>query len=78
MILFKVVIIYLIHKEIGKMSYDEKVQQLLETAADYTAVTSSFNLESTLYAQVFKSSIDTVKQAIEKLLRIITNLLLSR
>ena len=49
------------------MSYDEKVQQLLETAADYTAVTSSFNLESTLYAQVCKSSIDTVKQAIEKL-----------
>lgn len=49
------------------MSYDEKVQQLLETAADYTAVTSSFNLESTLYTQTCKSSIDTVKQAIEKL-----------
>ena len=49
------------------MSYDEKVQQLLETAADYTAVTASFNLESTLHAQVCKSSLDTVKQAIEKL-----------
>lgn len=49
------------------MSYDEKVQQLLETAADYTAVTASFNLESTLHAQVCKSSMDTVKQAIEKL-----------
>ena len=49
------------------MSYDEKVQQLLETAADYTAVTTSFNLESTLRAQVCKSSLDAVKQAIEKL-----------
>lgn len=49
------------------MSYDEKVQQLLETAADYTAVTTSFNLESTLHEQVCKSSVDTVKQAIEKL-----------
>ena len=49
------------------MGYDEKVQQLLETAADYTAVTTSFNLESTLHAQVCKSSIDTVKQAIENL-----------
>lgn len=49
------------------MSYDEKVQQLLETAADYTAVTASFNLESTLHAQACKSSLDTVKQAIEKL-----------
>ena len=49
------------------MSYDEKVQQLLETAADYAAVTTSFNLESTLHAQVCKSSIDTVKQAIENL-----------
>ena len=49
------------------MSYDGKVQQLLETAADYTAVTASFNLESTLHAQVCKSSLDTAKQAIEKL-----------
>ncbi len=49
------------------MSYDEKVQQLLETAADYTAITASFNLESTLHEQVCKSSLDTVKQAIEKL-----------
>ena len=47
------------------MSYDGKVQQLLETAADYTAVTASFNLESTLHAQVCKSSLDTAKQAIE-------------
>ena len=57
----------MIYKEIRRMSYDEKVQQLLETAADYTAVTASFNLESTLHAQVCKSSIDTVKQAIEGL-----------
>ena len=49
------------------MSYDEKVQQLLETAADYKSVTASFNLESTLHAQICKSSMDTVKQAIEKL-----------
>ena len=49
------------------MSYDEKVQQLLEAAADYKSVTASFNLESTLHAQVCKSSIDTVKQAIEGL-----------
>ena len=49
------------------MSYDEKVQQLLETAADYKSVTASFNLESTLHAQVCKSSLDIVKQAIEKL-----------
>ena len=49
------------------MSYDEKVQQLLETAADYKSVTASFNLESTLHAQVCKSSMDTVKQVIEKL-----------
>ena len=49
------------------MSYDEKVQQLLEAAADYKAVTTSFNLESTLHAQVCKSAMDTVKQAIEKL-----------
>lgn len=49
------------------MSYDEKVQKLLEAAADYAAVTASFNLESTLHAQVCKSAMDTVKQAIEKL-----------
>ena len=49
------------------MSYDEKVQQLLETAADYTAVTASFNLESALHEQVCKSSLDIVKQAIENL-----------
>lgn len=49
------------------MSYDEKVQQLLEVTADLTAVTASFNLESTLHAQVCKASIDTVKQAIENL-----------
>ena len=49
------------------MSYDEKVQQLLETAADYKAVTASFNLESALHAQVCNSAMDTVKQAIEKL-----------
>lgn len=49
------------------MSYDEKVQQLLETAADYKAVTASFNLESALHAQTCKSAMDTVKQAIEKL-----------
>lgn len=49
------------------MSYNEKVQQLLETAADYKSITASFNLESTLHAQVCKSSIDTVKQAIEGL-----------
>ena len=49
------------------MSYDEKVQQLLETAADYKAVTASFNLESALHAQTCRSAVDTIKQAIEKL-----------
>ena len=49
------------------MSYDEKVQKLLEAAGDYNATTASFNLESTLHEQVCKSSIDTVKQAIGKL-----------
>ena len=49
------------------MSYDEKVQKLLEVAGDYNTVTAGFNLEATLYTQMCKTARDKVKQAIEAL-----------
>ena len=49
------------------MSYDEKVQKLLEVAGDYNTVTAGFSLEATLYTQMCKIARDKVKQTIEAL-----------
>lgn len=57
--------IYVIHKEINKMSYEESVKKLLEVAGDYNATITSFNLEKAMYQNTAESSKEKMKKLIE-------------
>ena len=49
------------------MSYEEKLEKLLEVAGDYNAVISSFNLEKALYTNTITSSKEKLQKLMESL-----------
>lgn len=49
------------------MSYEERLEKLLEVAGDYNAVISSFNLEKALYTSTITSSKEKLQKLMESL-----------
>ena len=67
MILFKPGVIYVVYKEIIKMTYEEAVAEVLKAAGDYKSISNTYDIEATINKRTVTQLREKVDSAIEEL-----------